>query len=312
MVEAETRPGGPPEISPVNLTVNRRIRLRDGRALGYAEFGAAGGQPVFYFHGFPGSRLEAQLAAAAASRLRVRLIALDRPGMGLSDFQPGRTLVDWPRDVLDLADALALRRFAVLGVSGGGPYALVCAARIPFRLTRVGIVAGLAPLHSPAAGRLADPLGRFAFSLAPRVSWLGRPLYAGVVWELRRHPERFLARVAARAAAVDRAVLQRPEVRAVLLDSARAAVAGGSRGGGRELVIYGRPWGVRLQEIPLEVLLWHGERDATVPVSMGRYLARSIPKCRACILPDEGHFSLPVNRMEEILAALVAGAPGEG
>ena len=290
----------------MNLAENRQIRLRDGRALGYAEFGAAGGQPVFYFHGFPGSRLEARLAAGAAARLQVRLVAVDRPGVGLSDFQAGRTLRDWPHDVLDLADSLGVQRFAILGVSGGGPYAAVCAARIPFRLTRVGIVAGLAPLADPAAGRMGDPLGRMVFSLSRMIPWLGRVVFAGAARNLLRHPERFLARLEAMAPAVDRAVLQRPEVRTVLLDSARAALAGGSRGGGRELVIYGRPWGFRLQEIPLQILLWYGEQDVTVPLSMGRYLARTIPNCRASFLPEEGHFSLPVRHMEEILAALVA------
>jgi pimeloyl-ACP methyl ester carboxylesterase len=289
----------------MGLTENCQVRLRDGRALGYAEFGAAAGKPVLYFHGFPGSRLEARMAADAAARLQIRLIAIDRPGVGLSDFQPGRSLADWPHDVLDLADTLTLRRFAVLGVSGGGPYAAVCAARIPFRLTRVGIVAGLAPMTDPERERRNDPFARFPFSLARVAPWLGRPLYyAGAGRVLRRNPEKFLKYLRERSPVADRMVLARPEVHEALLDSVLAATAGGSRGGGRELTIHGRPWGFHLQEIPIEVLLWHGELDAVVPVSMGRYLARTIPKCRACFLPGEGHYSLPVNHMEEILAAL--------
>jgi pimeloyl-ACP methyl ester carboxylesterase len=106
---------------------DRTIRLRDGRRLGYAGWGDAGGQPLLYFHGWPGARVEGRLADEAARVRGVHLIGIDRPGMGLSDFQPRRTLVDWPDDVLQLAAALTLERFAVLGISDGGPYAAACA-----------------------------------------------------------------------------------------------------------------------------------------------------------------------------------------
>jgi pimeloyl-ACP methyl ester carboxylesterase len=102
--------------------VDRTIRLLDGRRLGYAEWGDPGGRPLFFFHGWPGSRIEGYLGDEAARARGVRLIAIDRPGMGLSDFQQHRTLVDWPDDVVQVAAALGLNRFAVLGISGGGPY----------------------------------------------------------------------------------------------------------------------------------------------------------------------------------------------
>src|SRR3954465_14232198 len=147
------------EALSVGNGVDRTIRLRDGRRLGYAEWGGLGGPPVLYFHGWPGSRLEGRLADEAARGEGVRLIALDRPGMGLSDYQPRRRLVDWPDDVLQLATALGLERFAVLGISGGGPYAAVCAWKLPEQLTRAEIVSSLAPLdgfaqdgHSLIAG----------------------------------------------------------------------------------------------------------------------------------------------------------------
>jgi pimeloyl-ACP methyl ester carboxylesterase len=115
-----------------------RIELRDGRQLGYAEWGDSAGGPLLFFHGWPGSRLEGRLGDEAAKTCRVRLIALDRPGMGLSDFQSRRALVDWPDDVVQLADALGLERFAVLGISGGGPYAAACAWKLSDRLTHAG------------------------------------------------------------------------------------------------------------------------------------------------------------------------------
>src|SRR5438552_17010722 len=110
------------------------ITLRDGRRLGYAEYGDPAGVAVFYFHGTPGSRLEGTIADEAAKRLRVRLIAIDRPGVGLSTFKPRRKLRDWPADVIALADALGIDRFAIVGLSGGGPHALAGARYIGTRL----------------------------------------------------------------------------------------------------------------------------------------------------------------------------------
>ena len=149
-------------------TTDRTIRLRDGRRLGYAEWGDRGGWPLLYFHGWPGSRLEARLGDEAARTKGVRLIAVDRPGMGLSDYEPGRTLVDWPDDVLELAAALALERFAVLGISGGGPYAAVCAWKLAGQLKRAGIVSCLAPPDVSGVIAGMSRRNRLAFQLVGR------------------------------------------------------------------------------------------------------------------------------------------------
>ena len=129
----------------------RFVSLPDGRRLAYAEYGDPQGHPTFYFHGLPGSRLEAILAADSAARAGIRLIASDRPGIGGSDPQPRRTLLDWPADVLRLADHIGIPHFSVVGVSGGAPYAAVCAYAIPERLDAVMIVSGVAPFdeHEP-------------------------------------------------------------------------------------------------------------------------------------------------------------------
>lgn len=284
---------------------SRRMQLRDGRTLGYAEYGDPCGRPLIYCHGFPGSRLEASIADEAAQRQGIRLISIDRPGIGLSSFREKRTFADWPADVLELADALGLATFAVLGVSGGSPYAAACAARIPYRLTRVGIVAGISPLSAPEATLSMLPLGRLGLRLAGGSPLLGRIFYAGFCRLIHRDPRRFLEQMAESLPEIDRQVLARSEVQRVLVASAQAAVADGSRGGARELALYSRPWGFLLQEIPLEVILWHGGLDNTIPPAMGRFLAGSIPRCRPLFFPDEGHYSLPIDHMEEILGALV-------
>ena len=125
---------------------DRIVRLADGRALAYAEWGAPDGFPVFGFHGSPGSR-RTHLGEEAPRSADVRLILPDRPGFGLSDPQPGRALLDWPRDVAALADHLGVDRFAVYGFSGGGPYALACAWAMPERVTAAAVVGGEGPIR---------------------------------------------------------------------------------------------------------------------------------------------------------------------
>ncbi|BCR06042.1 alpha/beta hydrolase [Desulfuromonas versatilis] len=287
----------------------RQIALDEGRLLGWSEFGDPAGRPLLYCHGLPGSRLEAGLTDAAARRLGIRVIAADRPGYGLSDDWPGRTLGDWPADLLQLADALGLGRFALLGVSGGVPYAAAFAALFPERLSAVGLVAGVAPplaVEGFAAMRLP---ARLAFLLARRSPALLRLLYGRLAGgSARRFPGTALALLTVAAPAADRRALRRPEVGGILHASIAEAFRHGPAGALRDLELLARPWAVPLAGIRLPVQLWHGEADATVPVAMGRWLAREIPGCRARFLPDEGHFSLPVNHMDEILGRLVAAA----
>src|SRR5690606_28847831 len=123
--------------------------LRDGRALHFMEFGRPDGVPAFGFHGTPGSRFMFRLADPAASRLGLRLIAPERPGFGLSSFQKRRKLSDWASDMRELADALGIDRFAVAGVSGGGPYAAACAALMPERVLAAALVSPMGPVRAP-------------------------------------------------------------------------------------------------------------------------------------------------------------------
>ena len=119
------------------------IQLHDARTLGYIEYGNPAGKPLFYFHGHPGSRLEAGFLAEQAQKNNIRLIGVDRPGLGRSTYKAGRHFLDWPDDVVELADRLHINRFAVVGFSGGGPYALACAYKISNRLTACGVVSGV-------------------------------------------------------------------------------------------------------------------------------------------------------------------------
>ena len=210
----------------------QRVRLHDGRWLGYAEYGEMSGRPLFYFHGLPGSRLDISGPApsAVAERLGIHVVALDRPGFGLSDFQPERTLGDWPKDVVEAADALHLETFAVLGLSGGGPYAAACARYIPERLTAVSIVGGITPLDTPEAMDALSEENRQEFGMALRAPSKLRRVMARFGRRVRRQPEKVFGRIASELTGAEQASLALPEVREYFLKSVPEAFRRGSRG----------------------------------------------------------------------------------
>jgi len=280
------------------------ITLPDGRALGFAQFGDRQGRPVFYFHGFPGSRLEAQLGDEVARRRGIRLIAVDRPGYGRSSPQPGRRLLDWPPNVAALAEALGIERFAVLGVSGGAPFALACAAHLKERISKVALVCPLGPLDDPALfpqlpwGMRFLAQSRHRFPAPAR--WFGRRLLHLV----RQRPERALKILSFCAPVADRQVLRRSEILSTLNTNAREAFRQQGLGAVLDLQIYLAPWGFALEEIEQPLVLWHGTADRTVPRLLVDYLAAHLPNGTLRLVEGEGHFSLPVNCLDRILAEL--------
>ena len=258
--------------------------------LGFAEYGDPAGTPLFVFHGTPGSRLMAAVADAAAQARRVRLIAPDRPGYGLSSPQPGRRFADWPDDVVALADVLGIDRFGVVGVSGGGPHALACAWKTPERLSVVGTVSGVGPVGGAGSLPGLDRDHHAALALARAVPWLVRPVVRVGCFAWRRFPERMYARMQAFGPPSDRAVLARPEVARSLIEGLREGVRQGSEGAVCELRLFTRPWRFPLEDIRIPVRLWHGARDGLVPVAAAHRLASRIPDARLELIPDGGHY----------------------
>lgn len=289
------------------MKTDNTITLRDGRKLGYAEYGDPAGMPVLHFHGTPDSRLEGCLPGVdeTARRLGVRLVLPDRPGLGLSDYQPNRRILDWPEDVLELADALQLSRFAVVGVSGGGPYASACAYRLPERVTRAGIISGVGPLDAPGAVQKMTTSDGKAVALGGRAPWLLRIVLWYSILGFRRDPQHFIDQVAAELTLPDQAVLSRPDVRDPIIRMTAAAFSRGARGPAWDYAVLAHPWGFRLEEISIPVCLWHGEDDRICPVGMGRKVAARIPGCKAAFFPGEGHFSVVVDHFEEILKSML-------
>lgn len=278
-----------------------QIELSDGRRLGYAEFGDPRGKPVLFFHGYPGSRWDGAETGHAAERLGVRLIAPDRPGMGLSDYQPKRCLLDWPQDVQEFTNALELDRFAVIGYSGGGPYALACAFKLDTRLSAVGVIAGIGPLTEPGAldGMVKNNIQ--LFQMARRTPWLLR-----LIFSLNRQMDtlKLLRAAMPQMPAVDQDVMRQPGVLDGIARDYGEAFRQGACGAVHEGALFASDWGFKLGEITRPVQLWHGEQDTNTPVAIGRFQARHLPDCQATFYPTDGHISIIVNHAVEILTAL--------
>jgi pimeloyl-ACP methyl ester carboxylesterase len=233
------------------------------------------------------------------------VLAPERPGLGLSSAQPGRTLLDHAQDVRFLAEALGLGRFSVIGESGGGPYALACAHELPDQVDCVAVVCGLGPVHCSGATTGIAVKERIGYAIAARAPLLaGRALVPIAGWA-RRRPRQFLYVTRWQLRQADRAVLRGPLGDLVAADFAEAFRQGG-RGVGQELALLFRPWPFELSAIRVPVAFFHGAEDRTVAVAVARELATSIPGARLRISEREGHFSLLEREAQAVLAELAS------
>lgn len=296
-------------------SAGKMIQLSDGRTLAYLDIGDPEGRPVFYFHGAPGSRLEGLLFDELNQQLGIRMIAPDRPGYGLSDFQKDRTYLNWPDDVSELADQLGIDRFAVLGWSSGGPYAAAVAHEIPQRVAVAAIVAGEGPYASDDYPQSVLTSATFSGSRVNKLfiwsanngPWLMRALFRMARILIFRNP----AGVAEFDGGFDLSAKDkqfftrdfRREFSAGLVEAFRQSAEGVTR----DHTIERLDWPFDIEEIHAPtVLVFHGEEDTTVHPKISEYMCRRIPSCDGPkIYPGEGH-SVMYYRYEEIIQAMLA------
>ena len=291
-----------------NEKLNQRIKLKDGRLLGFAEIGDSDGIPLFHFHGYPASRLEALMLSEMITEMKIRFISVDRPGMGLSDFKKGRKLLDWPSDIIELADELSINKFAVEGISGGAPYSIACAYKIPEKLTACGIICGLGPL-SIQIKKLMNINPAIIF-IARRMNWIFK-LIMNRQGKTARNLEKMevkLKKGLNELPEPDRVILSDSKLLPMFLREGAEAFRQGGRGASYDAKIYSQPWGFNLEDISpnLKVYLFHGELDSTIPVSVGRVVSKMIPNCNSTFYPNDGHYSLVFNHLDDILKSLTS------
>lgn len=284
----------------------RQAQLQDGRRLGFAQFGDADGEAIFFFHDLWGNRNLRHPDDSILARLGIRLIGVDRPGYGMSSRKSGRSLMDVVDDVMLLSKALKLEQFSVLGFSAGGPYALACAYRFPQIVRRCAIVAPLPPLDHEQGFRALHPVYGRLFQLAGGNESFFRLLMRGFFWiDGQRGPDQFIKELGGLLSSADQSVLSN-----INLFNSRRDIWGEIRSGGSdriadEMVTLTKPWGFRLQSIGVPVDIWWGEADIFCAPGVGQRMAGMIPKSQFRLEPQAGHFML-FSHWQAILQTLVA------
>jgi pimeloyl-ACP methyl ester carboxylesterase len=269
------------------MTTDRVVGLRDGRSLSYAQYGDPAGFPILSAHGGLACRLDVEAAASVAAQSGVRLISPDRPGVGRSDPQPGRTILDWVSDVGELLDLLAIDRFAAMGWSLGGQYAAALGYALSPRVRRIAIVAGALPLTEPGAFDAMPAIDRLNIRLSERAPWLARQCFRAMGLAARSVPQLY-GRLAARdLGAADGAVL-RSEGYDEFARMSREAMRQ-PQGVVEEYRVMIRPWGFAPEDLQVPVDVWAGTDDQLLDPSWPPELARRIPTATLHLRPG-GHF----------------------
>lgn len=281
------------------------ITLSSGRKLAYAEYGDPRGVPMFYFHGWPGSRLQGELVHEVGRKRGLRIVSPDRPGIGRSDFQPGRRLLDWPADLTELAAHLGWTNFHVLGVSGGGPYVLACAHAMPERLLSAGVICGAPPLREVGMQELMWTYRMALWGQRHMPMLLGAGLaVSGRFMQLPVNSP-LMAAFVRKMCARDQLALHTPELYRILMASGHVGVTSSVRSVSTDGNIYSSDWGIDFSSVRFPIRYWHGGRDSNIPVSMVERFVRKMPNAKLTVFEEDGHYSLPMLCGEVIVDELL-------
>ena len=275
--------------------VDQVLHLSDGRALGYRIYGDPCGTPLLFLHGTPGSRLKFAIGHDCGKELGLALVAPDRWGYGLSDVPEVPSLPAFAADMAALMDHLGYRRFAVGGISGGGPYAAAVAACLAPRVRALALISPVGPIVDAGGTGSLPALHRFSFTVLPHVPALTATIFGVFRWCLVRAPHLAGRLATLRGGARDKALMARPEIAEHLLGSFREGLRPGMRGPVTDLTLFSRPWGVELADIRAPVRLWVGSDDKAVPLVATRALGQRIKGCSCEELEGEGHFWIAAN-----------------
>ena len=283
----------------------RQAQLKDGRRLGFAEFGDPSGKPVIIFHDLWGNRTMRHPDDNILKQLGIRLIGIDRPGYGVSTRKPNRTIMDVVDDTMLLASGLNLKQFAVLGYSAGAPYALACAYRFPDIVTHCAVVSSLPPMDDPHGFQAVNPRYSRLFQLAKNMEPFYRLLMRGFFWiDGRRKPEYFIRELMASMPLVDQQIMGNPLVfhqRSTMWENIQT---NGSEAFVDEMVTLVKSWGFRLQSVQIPVDIWWGESDTFSAPMVAKRMADFIPNAKVHLVPQAGHLVL-YSQWQGILESLI-------
>ena len=280
------------------------LTLKSGRQLCYGDYGDPNGRPVMYFHGWPSSRLQGFVMEELCLEKGIRLIAPDRPGVGKSDLEPNRKLMNWPPLVEELADHIGWKKFAVMGVSGGGPYAVAAAAALPERVEQAAVVCGAPPLAKfPDRSEMMWPY-RALLRIRPYAPFLIPGILKMSHWISQYPPdEPPMSWVMKWTSDADREAMGESDFELVTR-SFREGISPGTAGVQLDGDVYTSDWGIDFEKISVPIEFWHGEEDKNIPYSMVKEYASWIPHSKMHSFPGEGHYSIIARSPKKVLESL--------
>jgi pimeloyl-ACP methyl ester carboxylesterase len=292
--------------------LNQLFTLEDGRKLGYAEYGTNDKKPIIYFHGHRSSRLEPKMYDIEEIKNKIHLIAVDRPGFGLSDFKSNHTILNWSSDIIEFANSFNIDQFSVLGGSGGAPFALACAYNNPERIVNCGIISGLGPIEFGIEGMAKN--NRRELELAQ-----DHPVRLKLLFKLQAKLSKKLVKKdldglikmfqkrGKNLPEPDKKIFEDKEKLSMYVPLMTEPFRQGIIGPFHEAQLFVKPWDFELSDISPEVkvYLWHGDLDTSVPKKMAQSVCQEIPSCEAKFYTNEAHLSTAVNHIKEILMKLI-------
>jgi pimeloyl-ACP methyl ester carboxylesterase len=285
--------------------INNIFVTRSGRKLEVKEYGDVAGHPVFFFHGMIGSHYQASYIAEQARQEGFRVIVPNRPGVGASEFIKRKSALEAVADVEDIAAALELDDFSVIGISGGTPYALATLFCLGQRIRTVTVISGMGPMRLRGALHKMDRRRRMVLEVGSRYPRLALRFFQKAMNHFRADPDSFLHRLIATWSLPDRQAFGRKEVYDLFMkDLQQVFIEGkGPETLSQELAIY-RNYGFSVRALPAHkrVTLWHGLADNIVPATMAWTMARTLPNGEAHFVPG-GHF-VAVDIADQVICRL--------
>jgi len=285
------------------------VQLSDGAVVAFEEYGDPSGTPVIFCHGWPSSRTMAQLTNEPARALGIRIISPDRPGISGSSMHLDRKLSDWPRVVEQLVKDLEIEEFRMLAISGGAPYAYATAVAMPERVQAIAIVGGVIPFAELQDFKGLLPLYRWMLAF-----YRDRPQVLRRLFRVAQPFLAFRAPIRLRPLLLkmlllrpcDAASLRDDAAFEAIFESQRRAWRGSAEGVMIDAQIYAQPWGFAIEDVRVPVRLWHGIEDRAFAVRLAEEIVTRFPNCKARFVPNEGHYSLPIRHMGDILKDLIS------
>ncbi len=275
------------------------------RKVGISEYGAGEGKPVLYFHGFPGSRLEAENFDARAQDVACRLIGIDRPGMGLSEFNKEGSLLSWASDVDEITDKLGISSFSIIAHSGGVPFAAACASQLKSKVSSAAFVSGMAPCdHGNFKKGMPFPQKLVSFLLSNIPALTGPMMKA--THKLLLNPKEMQKQLKKQLPDEDYALFENEAIKKQIVKATLEAFNQGINGPAYEMKLLFKPWGFKLSDIQCPVSIWYGESDKQAPISHAHVYSTSIKNSKLNVIKGQGHHSLIRNYFAEIIEGLLS------